>query len=135
MFSTIHPHLQGTVVLNVDDNDLNQLVIRKILGSENIMVISAANGEEAINKINEGLQPDAILMDLEMPVMNGFQAAEVIRKYYNPTIPIIINSGMVTGIDKFKLLKLNIVDFLQKPYSREDILQKLSKYVYKVQRV
>ncbi|MCW3080204.1 response regulator [Segetibacter sp.] len=122
------PELFEKVVLNVDDNEMNQLVISKIMENAGMKTITVLNGAEAIQKLNEGLKPDFILMDLEMPVMNGLQAAECIKREIDSQIPIIINSGAVSDVQKWKLKRLGITDFLEKPYSMKDIFSKLSKF-------
>lgn len=124
-----YPELVEKVILTVDDNEMNQLVISKIMENAGMKTIAASNGAEAIKKLNEGLKPDFILMDLEMPVMNGLQTSECIKKNINAHIPIIINSGAVSDIQKWKLKRLGIHDFLEKPYSMVDIFSKLSKYI------
>lgn len=123
------PELIEKIILNVDDSEMNQLVISKIMENAGIKTISVLNGSEAIKKLQEGLKPDLILMDLEMPVMNGVQASECIKKTMESDIPIIINSGFVSDIHKWKLEKLGITDFLEKPYSMHDIFTKLSKNI------
>jgi CheY-like chemotaxis protein len=120
------PQLQQKVILNVDDNDLNQLVISKILEKAGFKTVSAFNGAMAVKLLNEGLTPDSILMDLQMPVMNGIEASEEIRKI-KPSIPIIINSGLVSTEEKIKLSQIGIYDYLEKPYTQQDILAKLLK--------
>ena len=128
-FREVYPQLQGKVVLNVDDNEMNQLVLSKIMQSVDIKIVNAENGAEAVKKLESGWKPDVILMDLEMPVMNGLQASEYIRNKIDPQIPIIINSGSVSAYQRFRLNRLNIYDFLEKPYSMDDILSKISKNV------
>jgi CheY-like chemotaxis protein len=122
-----YPLLQDKVVLNVDDNEMNQLVLSKIMNHAGIKTIQAENGAEAVKKLHEGLKPDVILMDLEMPVMNGMQASEFIRKNIDAAIPIIINSGSISAYQKNKLKHLGINEFLEKPYAIEDIFLKLTK--------
>lgn len=125
----VYPQLQGKVVLNVDDNEMNRLVLSKIMQNAGIKTINAENGAEAIKKLVAGLKPDVILMDLEMPVMNGVQTSEYIRGKIDAQIPIIINSGSVSAYQRFKLNRLNIYDFLEKPYSMHDIFSKIFKNV------
>ncbi|MDB5190485.1 MAG: domain S-box protein [Segetibacter sp.] len=124
-----YPELQNKVVLNVDDNEMNQLVITKILERVGLVTVNAKNGAEALQKLSEGLKPDAILMDLEMPVMNGMQAAEILKKEMDSQIPIIINSGNVEAGKRWRLRKLGIHDFLEKPYTLKDIFSKLNKHL------
>lgn len=128
-FRDVYSQLQDKVVLNVDDNQMNHLVLSKIMQNAGIKIIHAENGAEAIKRLHAGLKPDVILMDLEMPVVNGVQASEYIRNKIDAHIPIIINSGSVSAYQRFKLNRLNIFDFLEKPYSMKDVFSKLSKNV------
>ena len=116
-------------VLSVDDSEMNQLVIRKILEGLGYTTIIASNGLEAIQFLNEGLKPFTILMDLQMPEMNGMETSEYIRKKMNNNVPIIINSGNVEAYEKWRLSRMGIVDFLEKPYSINDIKVKLQKNI------
>jgi CheY-like chemotaxis protein len=127
IFGETYGELHDKVVLNVDDNEMNQLVIAKILERLGLKTIAAVNGAEAVSKLSEGLRPDAILMDLQMPVMNGIQATEIIRRRIDAEVPIIINSGDVDDFERWKLKRLGIKDFLEKPYSLKDIFSKLAK--------
>lgn len=129
IYTDAYPELLEKVILTVDDNEMNQLVISKIMENAGIKTVAVSNGAEAIKILNEGLKPDIILMDLEMPVMNGLQTSECIKKNIDSHIPIIINSGAVSDIQKWKLKRLGINDFLEKPYSMKDIFSKLSKYI------
>jgi len=126
-FKEVYPELVEKLVLSVDDNEMNQMVIVKIMEKAGIKTVVAQNGAEAISRLKGGLKPDFILMDLEMPVMNGVQSSEWIKKNISTAIPIIINSGSISEDQKSKLKRLGIMDFLEKPYSIRDILGKLSK--------
>lgn len=128
IYTSAYPELLEKVILTVDDNEMNQLVLSKIMENAGMKTVAVSNGAEAIKILNEGLKPDFILMDLEMPVMNGLQTSECIKKNIDSHIPIIINSGAVSDIQKWKLKRLGINDFLEKPYSMKDIFSKLSKY-------
>jgi CheY-like chemotaxis protein len=132
-FKLDYPELLSKVVLNVDDNEMNQLVIAKIMENAGIKTITSMNGADAVRKLSEGLKPDVILMDLEMPVMNGLQASEFIRKNIDSQIPIIINSGSVSDFERLRLKLLGINDFLDKPYTMKDIFAKLCKNITSVQ--
>jgi CheY-like chemotaxis protein len=126
-FRTAYPELCDRVVLSVDDNEMNQLVIRKIMENVGIKTVEVQNGADAIKVLTDGFKPDFILMDLEMPVMNGLQSSEWIKNNIDTQIPIIINSGAVSDHQKWKLRRIGINDFLEKPYSMDDIFEKLSK--------
>ncbi|WP_147201684.1 response regulator [Segetibacter aerophilus] len=128
VYKDAYPGLLEKVVLSVDDNEMNQLVIAKIMTNAGMKTVTVPNGAEAIKKLKEGLKPDFILMDLEMPVMNGMEASEFIRRNISSQIPIIINSGSVSDVQKWRLRRLGIDEFLEKPYSMKDVFSKLSKY-------
>jgi len=128
-FRNAYPDLSEKVVLSVDDNEMNQLVIQKIMENVGIKTVAVQNGADAIKMLTDGFKPDFILMDLEMPVMNGMQCSESIKNNINTQIPIIINSGTVSDHQKWKLRRLGINDFLEKPYSMHDIFDKLSKNI------
>lgn len=120
------PELKEKLILNVDDNEMNQLVISQIMKNAGMVTVCASNGAEAVQKLSDGLKPDFILMDLEMPVMNGFETAEVIKKKIKCEVPIIINSGYISDDERYRLNRLGIYDYLEKPYSMIDIFNKLS---------
>jgi len=79
--------LKGVHILIVEDNRINQIVTQKILEKKEIICSIAENGEEAVSKIKSN-QYDLVLMDINMPVKNGIEAAYEIREF-NKTIPII----------------------------------------------
>ena len=125
-FKNAFPLLLEKIVLNVDDNEMNQFVMEQIMKNAGMKTIPAFNGAEAIEKLNNGLKPDFILMDLEMPVMTGVEAVEIIKNKIGSDIPIIINSGYISDVEKWRLKRMGIVDYLQKPYNMMDIFQTFS---------
>ena len=128
-FPHSYKELNEKVILNVDDDPLNQLVIEKILEVAGIKTVAVKNGAAAVRKLMEGFRPDMILMDLQMPVMGGVEACQIIRKWIDAHVPIIINSGGISEIDKEKLNGFGIHDFLEKPYNQNDIFGKLLKNI------
>ena len=90
---TQHSSGYTPLILIVEDNELNRDTLRDILEFENYRVSIAQNGQEAIWKTNEEM-PNLILMDIQMPIMNGLEATQFIRE--NPRtaeIPIIVLTG------------------------------------------
>jgi len=126
---TSYEKLNEKVVLNVDDDSMNQMVMEKILEVAGVKTVAVRNGAAAVRKLMEGFRPDAILMDLQMPVMGGLEASQKIRKWINAEMPIIINSGDITEADREALHSLGIFDFLRKPYNQTDILDTLHKSI------
>ncbi len=70
---------EGITILVVEDNDLNQMLTKEILQERGAEVIVAGNGEEAVRLIENGLKVDLILMDIQMPIMDGREATSIIR--------------------------------------------------------
>ncbi|WP_020606895.1 PAS domain S-box protein [Spirosoma spitsbergense] len=102
-------------ILLVEDNKINQLLTKTILARiiPNALVIEAINGQEAVEAY-QTQQPDLILMDIQMPVMNGYEATRRIREY-NSQVPIIaLTAGTVKG-EREKCLTAGMDDFITKP--------------------
>lgn len=107
-------HTSGKTILVVEDELSNYIYIRDLLGEFNYSVIHAKNGRDAVEIINNKIEVDLILMDIKMPVMNGFQATREIRKT-NKTIPVIAQTAYVMSEDKRQALNAGCNDFLSKP--------------------
>jgi len=126
----LYNSVQINKILIAEDNDVNKFLITRIL--ENVLpeceLLHAENGEIAIQQYKDQ-KPDLILMDIQMPIMSGIEAAEIIRAIEKPEnqIPIIALSAGVLKEEKEKALKAGIDDFLEKPLIQEDLLQTLDK--------
>lgn len=116
-------------ILVVEDNKINQAVVNKQLSSFGVICHFADDGQQALTYL-ENNQPDLILMDLQMPVMDGFSASEQI-KHNDKTqaIPIVILSASVVKEDRERAASLGIEDFINKPFKQDDLLQILHKYL------
>lgn len=120
--------LNGMKVLVVEDNEFNQMVVIDTLEtfSKNIKVEVAHNGKEALSKIT-GNAFDIVLMDVNMPEMNGYEAAQAIRKLPAPasSTRIIALTASVTREDIDTCLNAGMDDFLPKPFEPAMLLLKL----------
>ncbi len=104
-------------ILVVDDNEINQVVACKFLQSLGCQVEVARNGREAVDSIARATY-DAVLMDCEMPVMNGYEATQVIRRQEHTTtqhLPIIALTGHVSSEDEQKCRQAGMDDVVTKP--------------------
>ncbi len=122
-------YLVGKKILVVEDNKINQLVVRKMLTKLGVLVSTANNGLEALDQVNETYF-DLILMDIQMPKMDGYRATAEIRKSDNPMIanvPIIAltASAYLTEKDKAQLFGMN--DHVGKPFGPEELMDKISQ--------
>ncbi|HOZ14617.1 MAG TPA: PAS domain S-box protein [Tenuifilaceae bacterium] len=120
-------------VLIVEDNDLNTLIVQRFLSNWGINHEHAENGLVALEMVQK-TDYDLVLMDLEMPEMNGYEAAKAIRKLDDSTkkaVPIIALSASAMQDVKRKIFSLGMNDFVLKPFNPADLKQKILKYIVK----
>lgn len=119
--------LFGKKILVVDDNDLNRLVVTKLLQDYDAEVIEAVNGMEAIVQVQKN-HPDMILMDLQMPVLNGLDASRMIRnRGYKKTI-IAVTANAIKGESK-KCFDAGMNDYITKPFRESELMQKVETWL------
>ncbi len=117
--------LQGKKVLIVDDNKLNIKVARKALESFNFIIDEAYDGEECVDIIASGKKYDLILMDIMMPVMDGEEAFAKLKEIPGFKTPTIALTADAIAGSKEKYLADGFIDYIPKPFSREQIKEKL----------
>jgi len=122
--------LQNASILLVEDNDINRLYAGSIMKMWGCPFDTAENGEVAIEKLKNA-HFDLILMDIQMPVMDGFEATQVIRQMPNEksNIPIVALTANATQKDINKCLSLGMNDCLTKPFTQQDLLKILDKFL------
>ncbi len=113
-------------ILVAEDNQINMLVTRKLLKKWNVIPMEAFNGIEAMRIFNTH-EFDVLLIDLEMPEMDGYEVIKEIRKT-NKFIPIIAFTAAVYDNMKTDLLKQGFTDCIQKPFRPEDLHKKIASY-------
>ncbi len=118
--------LNGVKVLLVEDNAANLLIAGKFLKNWQVNFDQAGNGQQAIEKVSAHAY-DLILMDLQMPVMDGYQAAIEIRKF-NKQIPIIALTASAMLEVKAKIREAMMDDIVVKPFDPEDLYQKINTW-------
>ncbi len=128
--STRSLQLQNASILLVEDNDINRLYAGSILKMWGCPFDTAENGEVALEK-HKNTHFDLILMDIQMPVMDGFEATKVIRQWPNEKgkVPIVALTANATQRDIDKCITLGMNDCLTKPFTQEDLLKILDKYL------
>ena len=115
-------------VLLVDDEKLIRDVMKEYCYSESYDVVEAANGSEAVNIVKENNNIDMIIMDIMMPVMDGYTASREIKKIGD--IPIIMLSAREEEYDKLTGFDIGIDDYMTKPFSPKELIARI-KAVYK----
>jgi Response regulator containing CheY-like receiver, AAA-type ATPase, and DNA-binding domains len=120
---------QKPKVLIVDDEAFNVDYLEQALEDSNYQIITASNGQEALDKIQSD-QPDLVLLDLAMPVLDGFavlaqvKADQVLRE-----IPVIIISGEHDSKSVVKGIKQGAEDYLTKPVNADLLVKKVKEYL------
>jgi len=118
-------------ILIVEDEEVNYLYIETLLEDEieiNCKTIHAKHGQEAIDICKENSEIDFILMDLKMPIMNGFEATKIIKEF-KPDLPIIAQTAYTSKNDKEKALLAGCDDFISKPIDEETLNGIINKYL------
>ncbi|GAA7097082.1 chemotaxis histidine kinase/response regulator CheAY2 [Helicobacter pylori] len=109
------------VVLAIDDSSTDRAIIRKCLKPLGITILEAANGLEGLEMLKSGDKiPDAILVDIEMPKMDGYTFASEVRKYNKfKNLPLIAVTSRVTKTDRMRGVESGMTEYITKPYSGE----------------
>ncbi len=120
-------------VLVVEDNPVNRKVIEALLRKLNVEVESVENGQEAVAAIMRGMRPDLVLMDVQMPVMDGLKATQRIRQWeaetQQPHLPIIALTAGVFEEDRQHSIDCGMDGFLAKPLGMNDLASILAKWI------
>lgn len=126
------PKSGGISVLIAEDNHINQALIIKVLRKQGFETDLAENGLAALKKFEAG-NFDIILMDLQMPGMDGYEAAHKIRTSDHPNrdIPIIALSAHIFKAEYDRCLEVGINDFISKPFNTRELFEKMFRYLDK----
>lgn len=125
--------LSGSYILVVDDLEYNLVMIRKILGEWNVKMDLCQNGEEAVSRIREN-DYDMVLMDMQMPVMDGKEATIEIRKFNNK-VPIIAFTALNDQASRNELYDAGMNGFLTKPFNPDEMYHKLRELLNQFDQV
>jgi len=122
--------LKQKKVLVVDDNDMNRLVLKRLLVNWNAQFEEASDGQIAVEKCKQN-EYDLVLMDIEMKPLSGFAAAELIRKIEikNSTTPLIAMSGYLTSEFEEEFSNSPFLTLVQKPFEPNELYRKILKHI------
>jgi len=120
-------HLKTKKVLLAEDNQVNQMVAVKMLEAIGVQVTVVENGKLALEAVSQG-QYDLILMDIQMPVMDGIEACSELRKT-NKDIPIVALTANVMSDDVLKYKQEGFNDHIGKPIEHTKLIQVLAQYL------
>jgi len=118
-------------VLVVDDNQINRILVNKVLQRWGTKVDFAENGQQAIDKVEANKNYDVVLMDVHMPIMGGLEATEILRAKTDPyfqQLPILALTASMLSSEVNEMSSAGMNDFILKPFEPKTLFDKLSKY-------
>jgi len=122
--------LRGAKILLVEDNEINQELAVELLGSNGIEVAVANDGKEALAKLEQGEAYDGILMDCQMPVMDGYEATRRLRRKERfKDIPVLAMTANVMAGDREKVLDAGMNDHIAKPINVQEMFHTMAKWI------
>lgn len=119
--------LEGIEILLTEDKEINQEIFIGILEGSGISIDIASNGKEAVKKSREK-DYSLIIMDIEMPIMNGYEASKIIRTE-NSEVPIIALTSNNSDDDILKTKEVGMNEHLSKPIQVQTLYQTFSRYL------
>jgi len=129
--TSAHGRLSGMRILVAEDNALNQKVAEELLKLEGALVTLASNGQLAVDAIQSGNGAfDVVLMDLQMPVMDGFEATRILRTHHDPqTLPIIAMTANAMTSDRVACLDAGMNEHIGKPFDIDKLVSLLIRTI------
>lgn len=114
------------LILIAEDNKINFLLMQKILEDKKYKIIRANNGQRAIDICAENPNIDLILMDIKMPVMDGFETFQKIQQF-RPHLPAIAQTAFSSGEEKEKILKSGFSEYITKPINKDELIEVIGR--------
>jgi len=121
-------NLTGRKILVVEDNETSVFYYKAALKNTNAMTLWAKDGFEAVNLFKKNVRIDLVLMDLNMPEMDGFEATRQIKRL-NPKVPVIVQSAFILSNEESKSYEAGCDEFLVKPVRLNVLLETIQKYL------
>ncbi|MGB0496317.1 MAG: response regulator, partial [Kangiellaceae bacterium] len=115
-------------ILFAEDNKINAMIVKNVLSNENYKVTHVENGQLAINALKES-SFDIILMDVQMPVMGGMEAAKIIRNELKNEIPIIAFTANILPDEVKEYKSIGVNDHIGKPFDKNNLIDLIEKYI------
>lgn len=122
--------LAGSRILVADDNEMNRLVAATILKNYGAVIDEARQGREALEKLEQASY-DLVLMDVQMPVMDGLEATRAIRTTGNNQLPIVALTALAIPGDREKFISAGMNDYIAKPFDEVSLLTVVTKWLGK----
>jgi len=122
--------LKNKVVLIVDDEERNVFALRSYLETLEMEILTALNGEEAIAMLRDNPKPAIILLDIMMPVMDGYETLAVLKSNAKlKDIPVIAVTAKAMKGDEEKCLETGAWDYISKPLNMKMLIEKMNRWM------
>lgn len=122
-------NLRNKTILVVEDEDFSFMFIDEILSSERAKVLRAKNGVEAVSMFRDHADTiSLILMDIQLPIMDGWEATKEILKHDN-NLPIIAQTAYAMKKQREKCFESGCIDYIAKPYDNQQLLDLISQHI------
>ncbi|HVS96708.1 MAG TPA: response regulator, partial [Puia sp.] len=118
--------LAGRKFLVAEDNEVNQQLIDQVLKRGGGQVRLTSNGEEALSFLRRGENYDLIIMDLQMPVMDGYAATRCIRQELQLSTPILAMTASAMLDEQLRCLEVGMNDYMTKPFEFADLYKRIN---------
>ncbi len=120
--------LSGKVILIAEDDDINYLYLEELLLDEKVKIIRVNNGKEAVEICKANVEIDLVLMDIKMPVLNGYEATKQILKF-RKKLPVVAQTAYAFLDDKQNAIDSGCIDHISKPIEKDQLMVILNKYL------
>ena len=127
-----HDSLGTSNIIIADDNEVNYLYLKQLLKGLDATMVWAQNGKEVVDYVKSQRQVDLILMDIKMPVMDGYEATRIVKQI-RPDIPIIAQTAHAMSGDREEALEAGCDEYISKPINRERFLNMVSTLLHQKQ--
>lgn len=118
--------LDGVTILVAEDEQYNFVFLRELLAEQNANILRADNGLHAVNLCSQHPEINIVLMDIRMPVMDGYEATRKIKEA-RPELPIIAQTAFALDSDRKRAITEGCDDYVTKPIRRNDLISKIVK--------
>ena len=122
--------VSSLLLLIADDDDITRILLKKILKNENMTFLYAHNGQEAVDLAKLHPEINLVLMDIKMPLLNGYEATRQIKNL-RPDLQIIAQTGFTAPEDREKAIQAGCDRFIKKPISKKELLSIMHELIYR----
>jgi CheY-like chemotaxis protein len=123
----------GSKILIAEDEKINQLYLKEIFKSTNATILIAENGKEALDCLKNDPDIKIALLDIKMPVMNGLEAARIIKKQFK-ALPLIAQTAYSRKHEKEKAFEAGFDEFLSKPINRHQLFSLIKSCIDQIEK-